>query len=62
MKKVIKEIAKEKDAGLAGRKISRKAALKKAGYLAVSAATTMILLSNPNKAQAQTSAAPPPSW
>ena len=61
MIKVIKEIAKEKDAGLEGKKISRKAALKKAGYIAVSAATTMILLSNPNKAMAA-SMEPPPTW
>jgi len=61
MKNKIDEFAKGKDDGLKVNKITRKEALKKAGYLAVSAATTMILLSNPNKAQAQgyTSPAPP---
>ncbi|HEY3388211.1 MAG TPA: hypothetical protein VGK38_01465 [Prolixibacteraceae bacterium] len=61
MKKKIVEIEIEKDRGLKGKKITRKEAFKKAGYIAVTAATTMILLSNPNKAQA-TSAAPPTPW
>jgi len=42
------------------KKITRKEAIRKAGFIAVSAATTMILLSNPNKAVADTSPAPPP--
>ncbi|MDP4207540.1 MAG: hypothetical protein Q8928_01870 [Bacteroidota bacterium] len=45
-------------------KISRKQALRKAGYIALSATTMMLLLSNPAKAQAVTSSAPqnPPEW
>ena len=42
--------------------MTRKEALKKSGYFVISAATTMILLSNPNRAQAQSSPAPPPAW
>jgi len=41
------------------KKISRKDAIKKAGYIAASAATMMVLLSNPNKAQAASPAPPP---
>jgi len=41
------------------KKISRKDAIKKAGYIAASAATMMVLLSNPNKAQAGSPAPPP---
>ena len=63
MKKKIEEIEKEKDAGLKGKKITRKEAFKKAGYLAVSATTTMILLSNPNKANAANGSPDPlPTW
>ena len=63
MKKKIEEIAKEKMDEPNGQLISRKEAIKKVGYIAVSAATMMILLSNPDKAQAaETSAAPPPPW
>ena len=61
MKKKFEEVSNEKDESLKGRKITRKEAFKKAGYLAVSAATTMILLSNPTKANAQ-SADPLPIW
>ena len=50
----------EKIADPQAKKITRKEAIKKAGYIAVSAATTMILLSSPNRTQAQTSPAPPP--
>lgn len=63
MKKKIEEIAGEKLTDLKAAKMTRKQAIKKSGYIAVSAATMMILLSNPNKAQAQeTSPAPPPAW
>ena len=61
MKNRFKEIAREKISELEEKKITRKEALKKTGYIALSAATMMILLSNPNKAQAA-SPAPPPSW
>ena len=61
MKNKIKEIAGEKISELEEKKITRKEALKKTGYIALSAATMMILLSNPNKAQAA-SPAPPPAW
>lgn len=63
MKKKIEEIANEKITDLKTKKMTRKEAIKKSGYIAVSAATMMILLSNPNKAQAQaTSPSAPPSW
>ena len=60
MKKKIKEIAKEELAEPTGKLISRKEALKKTAYIAVSAATMMILLSNPNKAHAQDASPAPP--
>ena len=41
--------------------IDRKKALKKAGYIALSAATMMLLVSKPDKAVAS-SPAPPPGW
>jgi len=63
MKKRIEEIANEKIANRNAKKMTRKEAIKKSGYMVVSAATMMILLSNPNKAQAQvTSPSPPPAW
>ena len=61
MKKKIKEIRNEKLPELNeevkmpepnGKKITRAEAIKKAGYIAVSAATMMILLSKPNQAYA----------
>jgi len=61
MKKGIKEITNEKVADLAGKKITRKDAIKKTGYIAVSAATMMILLGSPKKAQAS-SPAPVDPW
>ncbi len=54
-----KDISKEK--GKQERLISRKEALKKTGYIALSAATMMMLISKPDKAVAQ-SMAPPPAW
>jgi len=63
MKKKIEEIAKEKMSGLKSKKMTRKEAIKKAGYIAVSAATMVILLSKPDKANAQeTSPFPLPPW
>jgi hypothetical protein len=41
--------------------ITRKEALKKTGFIALSAATMILLLNKPNKAVAQ-SPAPPPAW
>ncbi len=43
------------------RTMNRKEAIKKTGYIALSAATMMILLSKPANA-ATTSPAPPPVW
>ena len=63
MKSKIKEIAKKELKAITEKKITRKEAIKKTGYMAVSAATMMILLSNPNTAQAQaTSPAAPGAW
>ena len=59
MKKIEENKVMGKDVCPSDRKISRKSALKMAGYLAVSAATTMILLSNPNKAMAGSPTPPP---
>jgi hypothetical protein len=61
MKKNTKEIATEKLAGVTDKKITRKEAIRKSGYIAVSAATMMILLGNPQKAQAS-SPAPVNPW
>lgn len=43
------------------RTITRKEAIKKTGYIALSATTMMLLLSKPDKAVAQ-SMAPPGAW
>ena len=61
MKKKIEEISKENLPGLKDKKISRKEALRKSGFIALSAATTLILLGSPNKAAA-TSPVDPPPW
>ena len=61
MKNKIEEIAVKFSTDLNKKKINRKEAIKKTAYIAVSAATMMILLSNPSKA-ATGSAAPPPAW
>jgi hypothetical protein len=42
--------------------ISRKEAIKKASYIALSAATMMLLLNKPNKSVAASNPAPPPGW
>ena len=52
MKKNIEEITKEDMAQPNDKLISRKQAIKKSVYIAVSAATMMILLSSPNSAKA----------
>ncbi|MEI6678532.1 MAG: hypothetical protein WCL21_07995 [Mariniphaga sp.] len=49
----------EKNTAVEVAKMNRKQAIKKSGYIA--AATMLILLSS-NKAQAQTSPAPPAGW
>ena len=59
MKNKMEEIAKSNPMEVEGKKISRKDAIKKAGYIAASAATMMVLPSNPNKAQAASPAPPP---
>jgi hypothetical protein len=59
MKKKIEDIAKKTIVDLEEKKISRKDAIKKTGLIAVSAATMMILLSNPAKAQTASPAPPP---
>lgn len=61
MKNIIGEIARKELAAISEKKISRKEALKKTALIAVSAATMMMLLSSPNKAQAA-SPAPPSVW
>ena len=45
-----------------GEKISRKEAIKKAGYIAVSAATMMILLNTNAEAHGSPECAPPPKF
>jgi hypothetical protein len=62
MKKKPDEISKEHLPGLKDKKISRKEALRKSGFIALSAATTLILLGSPNKAHATGSPASPPPW
>jgi hypothetical protein len=50
MKKEMKNLAQKAVEDIASKPISRKEAIKKTGYMAASAATMMILLSNPAKA------------
>ncbi|MEI6142766.1 MAG: hypothetical protein WCP85_26055 [Mariniphaga sp.] len=50
-----------KDAINKGNKMSRKEAIGKAGFMAISAATTMMLLSVPKAAHASTAPAAPTS-
>jgi len=61
MENKMEEIARKNLSEIEGKKISRKEAIKKAGYIAASAATMMVLLSNPNKAHAASPAPPPKS-
>jgi hypothetical protein len=50
MKKEIENLAKKTVSDIANKPISRKEAIKKTGYMAVSAATMMVLLNNPAQA------------
>jgi len=50
MKKEIEKVEKKAVSGIASKPISRKEAIKKTGYMAVSAATMMLLLSDPAQA------------
>ena len=50
MEKPIKNLEKKAVSDIASKPISRKEAIKKTGYIAVSAATMMLLLSNPVEA------------
>jgi hydroxyacyl-ACP dehydratase HTD2-like protein with hotdog domain len=59
MKKKIEELAEKEAVDMTEKMITRKEAIKKAGYIAVSAATMMILLSSPSQAQASRPAPPP---
>ncbi len=61
MKKKTENSTTEKGAVANDKKITRKAALRKSGYIALAAATTLILLGSPAKADT-TSPAPPPIW
>jgi hypothetical protein len=61
MKKEIEENTKGKVADLRDKKITRKEAIRKSGYIAVSAATMMILLGSAQKAHAS-SPAPVDPW
>lgn len=60
MEKNIKKNEQNPIAENTGEKISRKEAIRKAGYYGVSAATLMILLGTPKTAAA--SPASPPAW
>jgi hypothetical protein len=64
MEKKKEEIKETKVINFAERKISRKEAIKRTGYMAASAATMMVLLSNQSQAKgrggAQTSPCTPP--
>jgi hypothetical protein len=60
MKKKIEEIGNKTFEEPDLKKITRKEALKKSGYIVISAATMMILLSTPKKAAA--SPAGPTPW
>jgi hypothetical protein len=61
------EIVKNNLSDIEGKKISRKEAIKRTGFMAVSAATMMILLSSPSQANggrytaSPSAPAPPPA-
>lgn len=59
MENKIAEIAKKNLSDIEGKKISRKEAITKTGYIVASAATMMLLLGTPKRAAA--SPAPPPA-
>ena len=60
MKNKKEETKIEKFSDLKDKRMTRKEVLKKSGFIALSAATMMILVSNQAKAQVETSPAPPP--
>lgn len=62
MEKKIEKIVSEKLIDLKAKKMTRKEAIRKSGYIAVSAATMMILIGSPNKAQAGSPTPPPLNW
>ena len=62
MKMKIEESGTENNKSTESPKMTRKEAFKKSGYFVLSAATMVILLSNPGNAQAQSSPAPPENW
>jgi len=59
MEKKLTKVAKKQDNGSEGKKITRKQAIKKTGYMAVSAATMMILLNKNAKGQNGPPMSPP---
>jgi hypothetical protein len=60
MKKQIVENKKKQGTEIDGKMISRKEAIKKTGYMAVSAATMMLLLSSPAVANGPHASEPAP--
>ena len=62
MKMKMEEAKPENNKNPESPKMTRKEVFKKSGYFVLSAATMVILLSNPNSAQAQSSPAPPENW
>ena len=60
MKKITEDISQEEIIETKGKTISRKEAIKRGGFFALSVATTMILLSNPQKAHAEAESSPAP--
>ena len=62
MKNTKDEISKGTISTPGDKKMSRKDAIRKSGFIALSAATTLILISSPTKASAQTSPVNPPPW
>ena len=62
MEKKIGQVAKKEIENFETKKISRKDAIRRTGYIAASAATMMILLSNQSKANSPNTSqcAPPP--
>ncbi|MEI8114266.1 MAG: hypothetical protein WCI54_11575 [Bacteroidia bacterium] len=62
MEKKIGQVAKKEIENFGTKKISRKDAIRRTGYIAASAATMMILLSNQSKANGPNTSqcAPPP--
>jgi hypothetical protein len=59
MEKKIEATTEKKNVDMKETKISRKEAIKRTGYIAISAATMMVLLSSPSQAQGSAPAPPP---